>query len=186
MVDMTLHQYLQYEHFGTVPKRVSDEIFQTEKLSYARADRIFAATDVTREQLVTLYDVPRAKIEVIGRGVNLPLHLCSRSDGGESNNILLRIGFVGHDFKRKGLPTLIEAVRTTPELADKIVLNAIGPTDSDIKAQPWMQLHGYISKQDALERYVGILANSDIGTCFLNAKAYRAQCWNSYAWAFLV
>ena len=169
-LDMTLHQYLKYEHFGAVPKRVSDEIFQTEKQSYARADRIFAATAVTREQLTTLYGVPQEKIEVIGRGVNLPLGLYSISESQKSSESLLRIGFVGHDFKRKGLPTLIEVVNTTPELADKIVLNAIGPTENDIKAQPWMKLHGYVNKKDALERYIEILANSDIGYLFSESE----------------
>lgn len=171
IIDMTLNQYLKYEHFGTVPKRVAEEIFQSEKLSYARADRIFAATDVTREQLVTLYNIPRNKIEVIGRGVNLPLELPSRSESQESNDAPLRIGFVGHDYKRKGLPILIEAIEASPQLDGKIVLNAIGPTESDIKAQPWMRLHGYISKEDALERYVEILSASDIGYLFSQSES---------------
>ncbi len=170
MVDMTLDQYLKYDHFHSVPKRVIKAIKRSEQLSYVRANRIFAATEVTLNQLTSLYDVSPDVVEVVGRGVNLPLVLPSRPGRKNSSAELLNIGFVGHDFKRKGLLTLIKAIESVPELINKVIVHAVGPTDNDLSARPWLRLYGYISKKDALGRYIEILENSDLGYLFSQSE----------------
>lgn len=166
IVDMTLRQYLGYEHFGRFPDRIGHALYAQERESYERCERIFAITPSVREQLVSLYAVPSDKIEVIGRGVNLPgiesLGLGTGSHGAEREPGRLRIGFVGHDFKRKGLPMLIEAIDRNG-WGGAVTVEAIGPKPGDLPARPYLNLHGYIDKDTDIDRYSRMLASCDVG-----------------------
>ena len=166
IVDMALQQYLGYEHFGRFPDRIRQELYAQERESYERCERIFAITPSVRDQLVDLHAVPGDKIEVIGRGVNFPsiasLGLEAGPHGGAREPGRLRIGFVGHDFKRKGLPVLIEAI-DRHGWGEVVTVDAIGPKPGDLPARPYLNLHGYIDKDTELDRYSRLLASCDVG-----------------------
>ncbi len=166
IVDMTLQQYLGYEHFGRFPDRIRQDIIAQERESYGRCERIFAITPSVRDQLVTLYAVPDDKIEVIGRGINFPgiesLDLGAGPHGEAREPGRLRIGFVGHDFKRKGLPMLIEAIDRNG-WGGVVTVEAVGPGPGDLPARPYLNLHGYIDKDTDMHRYSRLLASCDVG-----------------------
>ena len=170
MTDMTLSQYLQYEHFGDIPKRISAELLRCEQLSYDRANRIFAATEVTADQLMRIYHVPFSKIEIIGRGVNLPIDFSVGETRERSADNRLRIVFVGHDFRRKGLPTLIEAIDSTNELQSRVLVNAIGPRSEEFSPRDWLEVHGYIDKKVEMKKYTDIISHSDLGYLFSQSE----------------
>ena len=170
MTDMTLSQYLQYEHFGDIPKRISAELLSCEQMSYDRASRIFAATEVTADQLMRIYHVPASKIEVIGRGVNLPIDLSVEKTRTRPDERPMQIVFVGHDYRRKGLPTLLEAIESTVELQTRVVVNAIGPRREEFAPRDWLKVHGYIDKKVDLKKYTDIISSSDLGYLFSQSE----------------
>lgn len=170
MTDMTLSQYLKYEHFGDVPNRIAAELLHHERLSYERADRIFSATEVTADQLERIYHVPPSKIEVIGRGVNLPIDLTVDRPSREACDGRMRIAFVGHDYRRKGLPVLLDAIDMDGELQASVTVDVIGPKPEEFKPRDWLRVHGYIDKDGDLVRYIETLSGSDLGYLFSESE----------------
>ena len=172
-LDMTHHQYLGYSQFHDIPDRIKKEIIQQEEESYAAADRIFVFTEAVRSQLLEHYAVPDEKIEVIGRGLNLPraatggAKVREREVNGHST---IRVGFVGVDFARKGLPELIEAIDGSTALRGRVEIEVLGPDIDALPARPYLRAHGYLSKEEDLSRICEIMASCDIGYLFSKSE----------------
>jgi len=168
-IDMTHRQYLSYGQFAGMPRRIQDEIFAQERASYASADRIFAATSEVRRQLIEHYSIADGRIEVIGRGLNMPLLRPERRREVKSDD-RLRVGFMGLDFERKGLRDLIAAIDADTWLQQRVALEVIGPGQGDLPDRAYMSLHGYINKDQDLDRLIAIMDRCDLGFLFSRSE----------------
>jgi len=168
-VDMTHRQYLSYGQFAGMPRRIQDEIFAQERASYASADRIFAAASEVRRQLIEHYSIADDRIEVIGRGLNMPLLRRERRREVKSDD-RLRVGFMGLDFERKGLRDLIAAIDADTSLQQRVALEVIGPGQGDLPDRAYMSLHGYINKDQDLDKLIAILDRCDLGFLFSRSE----------------
>lgn len=168
-VDMTLGQYLSYGQFDTMPSRVRKEIIAQERSSYVLADRIFACTSEVKLQLTEDYAVPAEKIEIIGRGVNMPNVRVERREVVRSDG-KLRVCFMGLDFERKGLRDLIAAIDADTMLQQKVALDVIGPEQASLPRRDYMRVHGYIDKDRDLGGLISILDRCDVGYLFSRSE----------------
>ncbi|HEU5020204.1 MAG TPA: glycosyltransferase family 4 protein [Pseudolabrys sp.] len=176
-IDLTLGQYLGYEQFNDIPDRIRKDILAEESESYRDVDRIFVFSDTVAQQLSGHYSVDPRKIQVIGRGLNIPTHIVQEmrrlgSDvGRRQEEFPLRIGFVGVDFKRKGLLTLVEAVDSLPEeMRSKVELAVIGPDPDLLPKRPYLTAYGYMDKKRELERICRIMAECDLGYLYSKSE----------------
>ncbi len=168
-VDMTHRQYLSYGQFNTMPSRVRRGIIAQERASYVLADRIFACTLQVKMQLTEDYAVPPDKIEIVGRGVNMP-DVRSGSRGEVRSDGKLRVCFMGLDFERKGLRDLIEAIDADTMLQQRVALDVIGPEQTSLPRRDYMEAHGYIDKDRDLGGLISILDRCDVGYLFSRSE----------------
>lgn len=174
-VDMTFGQYLTYGQFADIPGRIRAELLAQERASYAVADRIFAFTGEVRRQLVEGYGIAEDRIEVIGRGLNLPAGAAAARPRPEpeapaSSRPALRIGFVGHDFERKGLLELIDALDADEELRAAVHVEVVGPERSLLPERPFLTAHGYIDKDSRMADLLAIMDRCDLGYLFSKSE----------------
>lgn len=79
---------------------------ELERQTYHTASAVFCRTQWVRNSLINDYGLPPEKAIYTGTGVNFNLETLPKSKEQDDGRTLL---FVGKEFKRKGLPTLIEA-----------------------------------------------------------------------------
>jgi len=133
----------------------------------ARSTRlIIAVSSLVRDQLIGYYGIPPEKIRIIPNGVDLPLFsrllplgerqaIRREMNCGDEDFCLL---LVGNEFDRKGLQTVIEAMRVMSD--PKIKLAVIGGDDpSPFRARAAAlgveKQVTYLGEVDGAERYFG-------------------------------
>ena len=168
-VDMTFEQYLTYGQFADMPARIKRELIAQERASYAATDRIFAFTAEVRRQLVEDYGVPDNRVEVIGRGLNLPGRAATAKSRTSASGPLT-IGFIGHDFERKGLLDLIAAIDGDEGLRSGIRVEVIGPAPEVLPARPYLTAHGYLDKDRRMADLLAIMDRCDVGYLFSKSE----------------
>jgi UDP-glucose:(heptosyl)LPS alpha-1,3-glucosyltransferase len=105
--------------------------------------KVIAISKMVKEQIITQYQMPRGKVEVVYNGVNArDLHPGLKGQKDRFRKQLnikkdaLVILFIGNDFERKGLQHLIKAVGQLPAYLPTIVLVA----GTDKKAMQYQRL----------------------------------------------
>jgi UDP-glucose:(heptosyl)LPS alpha-1,3-glucosyltransferase len=91
-------------------------LLMQEKDNYQKAKKIISCSEGVKREIITNYNVPEENIVVISNGVDLEVfkpnlqkrHEIRQKYGIDKNEIVLI--FVGHEFKRKGLAHLINAL----------------------------------------------------------------------------
>jgi glycosyltransferase involved in cell wall biosynthesis len=138
-VDATGAQYSRLEYyrprdrFAPVGERI---LYEFERRSYERAYRILPWTRWVAQSLREDYDVPDERIVTLHPGA--PLHNLRTipADHAGAPFSPLRAVFIGDDTERKGLPTLLEAVR---RLQGEVLLDIV--TGSRVPDAPYARVH---------------------------------------------
>lgn len=156
-VDATGAQYTQLayyrrrDRFSPVGERI---LFDLERRAYARAHRIVAWTHWVADSLRSDYGVPEERIVTLHPGA--PIGKLRRIAPGHGAPLTpLRAVFVGNDVERKGLPTLLEAVR---RLDGEVLLDVV--TAGSVPDAPHTRVHAGVSTGDP--EFVRLLTEADV------------------------
>ncbi|HEX7015375.1 MAG TPA: glycosyltransferase family 4 protein, partial [Cyclobacteriaceae bacterium] len=124
--------------------------------------------------LVDYYKVDPAKITHVLPGANVTLSpewTPPMIPGRPGIDRDLVLGFVGKDWRRKGLPFLMEVQSELAKRGHKVKIRLIGSRPSDLAANAAIEVTGFIDKYSGMERFVQLISTCDIGCLFSTSEA---------------
>jgi glycosyltransferase involved in cell wall biosynthesis len=177
-IDLTLSQYFEYQQFKDMPAGIKADLVREERRSYEEADFLFVFSEAVARELRAGYGVDDARIEVIGRGTNLPAQLPrSKANARRRDAGVFRIGFIGLDFERKGLLELIAALAgLEADLPRGTKVRVIGPDPHTLPRSDLLEPVGYIDKTRDLETFCAAVADCDLGCLYSKAEGIPGSC----------
>ena len=131
----------------------------------------WAAKSVVKE-----YGICSNKVHIIPGGANLNENDLPTTDYTCSISNLplqpLRLGFVGKDWKRKGLPYLLKIVDILLQRNLMVEVVVIGPKKENLPDHSAIKSAGFIDKSTELSKYVELVKSFHFGCLFSNAEAF--------------
>lgn len=157
-----------------LPAAIVREAIETERENYAASERVVMMARWAAEAAVAEGVVTAEKAHVILPGANLDLPEewdFPERTGGAGRDREFTLGFVGKDWKRKGLP-LVVAVRDELERRGwKARVLVIGEAPAELRRARGLVHAGYVDKAREGERFLGLLSSCDLGCLFSEREA---------------
>jgi glycosyltransferase involved in cell wall biosynthesis len=157
-----------------LPRDMVDEALALERENYAASERVITMARWAAEMAVAECGVPAAKSFVILPGANLALppdwsFPCPVGRAGKERDFIL--GFVGKDWKRKGLPLLLAVQKELSRRGWKVSVRAAGGAPAELLREPGLEFAGYLDKQKDPNGFLALLARCDLGCLFSEREA---------------
>lgn len=182
-IDQTLHQLFAYYGFERrLPATVILDAISRERDQYQSAAGILCHSRWAAEDVLKHYDLPADRIHVVLCGANLdrralrewePEDKVRRERNRDID--ILRLVFVGKEWKRKGLDRLLRAMTLANGRGAKIELLVIGtnPDDlpSDLRRLPGVEWAGFVDKRREPRKFIDMVAACDVGCLLSLAEA---------------
>jgi glycosyltransferase involved in cell wall biosynthesis len=174
-IDASLGEYFgDYRAFDTakIDEAAMRQALAAEGNGYAACRKLVVMSKRTAAYIVRHYDVPQSKIQIVPPGANIPERLLekfeqSRRRCRRPDRKSFVIGFIGLCPERKGLPTIAEAVRLLRSAGYDVRLHVIGNCPPEFTRQAGVTHFGLIDKKVAMDRFIEIVRNVDLG-CMLS------------------
>jgi glycosyltransferase involved in cell wall biosynthesis len=172
-IDATLEQnFVDYDLGARLPGSVVREALQRERDNYHRAARVVCMSRWAAESVRTRYGVAAEKVHVVRAGANLDEERLRTMRLPEApGRKVLRLGFVGKDWRRKGLPLLLSAAERIEAAGQPVRVVVVGPASGALPAHPLLEPAGFLDKLRDLERFVEVLAGTHFGCLLSSAEA---------------
>lgn len=180
-LDQTLLQLFDYyEVRPTIGKRIAREALRRERDGYASATGIIMHSAWAAASVIDYYGISEEKVHVVVPGANLDPSAYQNGEKQQHSGIgrrsgPLRLVFVGKDPQRKGLDRLIRAFKIARDDGAYCSLRIIGCELSNMAVDPgdidgieWL---GFVDKRNDSERYLGLVAECDVGCLLSRAEA---------------
>ena len=179
-IDATLKQ--NFEDYGT-GKRVSYSIQQQaiaqEQVQYQQAERVIGMSRWAADSVVQDYGISPQKVHIIGAGANLDETRLSSSltdvpaDFHRAGDRFspLRLGFIGKDWKRKGLHYILEVADCLHQRQIPVEVVVIGATADQLPPHPRLRSLGFISKAIQMDQFVAAVRSFHFGCLFSSVEA---------------
>jgi glycosyltransferase involved in cell wall biosynthesis len=84
----------------------------------------------------------------------------------------LRLGFIGKDWRRKGLPFLLRVAEALERRGVGVRVVALGPPAADLPSHALLESVGFVDKGRAARRFVQLVRSCHFGCLFSSAEAY--------------
>jgi glycosyltransferase involved in cell wall biosynthesis len=152
-----------------LPAQVRVDTSTLERENYAASERIVTMARWAADSVMRDCGVPPAKIATILPGANLELprdYVFPLAAGEAGRDRPLVLGFVGKDWKRKGLPFLLEVRAELERMGTPAVVRCAGHCPAELRRTPGLEYAGFIDKAVAPDRFVEFLASCDVGCLF--------------------
>jgi glycosyltransferase involved in cell wall biosynthesis len=160
------------------PQRsVSPSWNQVERQIFNQQDHIFVLGRHVKQSMIEDYDVPSARVSIVGAGPNLDVDI--ERDGIEKNYTAKNVLFVGLDAKRKGLDTLKKAFAKVLQVHPDAKLNIVGPSGNNEEGINYFgKLRGEPLKELFYDSQVFAMPSlrEPFGIVFLEAMWSKAVC----------
>jgi glycosyltransferase involved in cell wall biosynthesis len=154
---------------ATLPGRVKIEAMDLERQNYAESRIVVTMARWAADSAIRSCGVAQEKVHTILPGANLDVpagyefSVDPRLPGSERPLVL---GFVGKDWKRKGLPFLLEVRNALERMEVKAVVRAAGICPRELLGLPGLEYVGFIDKARDPVRFLDFLAGCDLGCLF--------------------
>jgi glycosyltransferase involved in cell wall biosynthesis len=172
-IDATLRQ--NFEDYGLasrVTRRVLASALAREREQYQRAERVVCMSRWAARSVVEAYGIPGDKVHVVRAGANLDeAAVASLGPAPPSDRSELRLGFVGKDWRRKGLPFLLDVADALERQGQPARVLAIGPAASDLPAHRLVEPLGFLDKVRDLPAFARVVRRAHFGCLFSRAEA---------------
>jgi glycosyltransferase involved in cell wall biosynthesis len=174
-IDTTLHDLFNTDQYGiNIPERMKQFALKQEQHNYEQADGVVTMGRWSHESLINHYSIQPNKIHHILPGANLALPGDFSAMGfasGAGTSRELRLGFVGKDWKRKGLPLLLDVRDCIVATGLKATVVALGNAPAELNRREGIEFSGFIDKRTDIDRFVATISSCDIGCLFSSAEA---------------
>jgi len=157
-----------------LPAAMVEEAMALERSNYAASDRVITMARWAAKVAVEECDVAPAKVHVILPGANLDLpegwgFPVRKERAGVERDFTL--GFVGKDWKRKGLPLLVSVRNELERRGWKCRVLVIGDAPSELRNTRGVGYAGYVDKDKESRRFLELLSLCDLGCLFSEREA---------------
>lgn len=174
-IDATLHDlFVEKSYNIQVSDAVKKEALLQERENYQLAEAVITMGSWIHETLKDLYGVPASKIHQILPGANLIIQNQFQPEmrppaPGISRDLVL--GFIGKDWKRKGLPLLLDVRDELASRGYRVMVKAIGNCPDELLSRKGLTYTGFINKQTSTSEFIEIISSCDIGCLFSESEA---------------
>jgi glycosyltransferase involved in cell wall biosynthesis len=174
-IDGTLSEYFgSYGAFDTaeVDETAMRRAFDVEREGYASCRKIVVMSRRTAANIIQNYDVTQDRLRIVPPGANIPERLLEALDSQPTrcrrpDKEAFVVGFIGLNPKRKGLPTIADAVQLLRHSGYDVRLHIIGKCPIEISKRDGVSHYGVIDKSVHMDRFLDIVRDIDIG-CMLS------------------
>jgi glycosyltransferase involved in cell wall biosynthesis len=175
-IDATFRQLL--ERYGVskqIGRKIRDSALAAEEEYFHSVPRIFTFQQWAKDSLIHDYGVEEHKVKVVLPGANLifepSYHANIKKEVeslGKSNPLIL--GFVGKDWKRKGLLVLADVRDELERRGWNVTIRCVGNAPSDFARRKGVEFVGFIEKETRQREFINFLESCDIGCLFSEAE----------------
>ena len=157
-----------------LPAATADKAAALERENFAFSKRVITMARWAADVIINECKVPSTKVFTILPGSNLDLpanwqHLDLEGRAGRDRDFVL--GFVGKDWKRKGLPIVMEIRDSLERRGWRAVVHAAGGIPAGLEPRSGVHFAGFINKKTDPERFVEFIARCDLGCLFSDCEA---------------
>jgi glycosyltransferase involved in cell wall biosynthesis len=173
-IDATLQQnFVDYGLAARVNPKVLEDALRRERAHYHAAERVVCMSRWAARSVVEHYGVPSSRVPVILPGANLEEAALAppASQAGAAPLVPLRLGFIGKDWRRKGLPFLLQVADALARRSVPVRVVALGPPAADLPSHPLLESAGFLDKQHEAERFVRLVRSFHFSCLFSSAEA---------------
>ena len=169
-IDATFPRLLdRYGLSAQMDRRTAREALSAERENLSAARTVIAFQKWTAQSLVTECGVDPAKVHVVLPGANLVFEgeIEPRVLAGTAGfDRPLVLGFVGKDWRRKGLPFLVEVARRLNAGGVKALVRCAGGCPPDLQRDPLVESVGFLDKRRDPAGFIQFLQGCDLGCLF--------------------
>jgi len=157
-----------------LPAAMVEEAMALERSNYAASDRVITMARWAAKVAVEECGVAPGKVHVILPGANLDLpegweFPVRKERAGVERDFTL--GFVGKDWKRKGLPLLVSVRDELERRGWKCRVLVIGDAPAELRNTRGVGYAGYVDKDKESRRFLELLSSCDLGCLFSEREA---------------
>jgi glycosyltransferase involved in cell wall biosynthesis len=157
-----------------LPDSVVEEALALERCNYASSVRVVTMARWSAKVVIEECGVAPEKVQVILPGANLDL-----PDGWEfpvregrvGRERDFTLGFVGKDWKRKGLPFLVSVRSELERRGWKCRVLVIGDASPELRRTRGVVYVGHVDKDRENRRFLELLSSCDLGCLFSEREA---------------
>lgn len=175
-IDATFRQLLDRYEFNRVvtDKRTQREIIEQETLNFQGAAKVVAFQHWAAESVIQDYGIDADKVQVILPGANLIVSADFQPNmewpSGLGTIQPLVLGFVGKEWKRKGLPILMKVRDELASRGYKVKIKCAGYAPSDWTTREGVEFVGFIDKAKNPDEFMSFLQSCHLGCLFSSAE----------------
>jgi glycosyltransferase involved in cell wall biosynthesis len=173
-IDATLRQnFIDYRLADRIGRKTREDALRRELENYHAAERIVCMSGWAASSVVEHYGIPSSRVQVILPGANLDdRDLGPPTAHAEPPPLTpLRLGFIGKDWRRKGLPFLLQVAEELERRRVPVRVLALGPPVKDLPSHPLLESTGFMDKQHDSQRFVRLVRSFHFGCLFSSAEA---------------
>lgn len=152
-----------------LPRSVREDAGALERENYSSSERIVTMARWAADSVKRDCGIAAGKVATILPGANLTLpegFSFPPPEGGPIRSRPLRLGFVGKDWKRKGLPFLLQVRAELERMGLPAVVRCAGNCPAELSSQPGLEHVGFIDKAREPARFLEFLTSCDVGCLF--------------------
>jgi len=170
-IDATYQQlFPAYGIDRTLSKSTMRQALEYEREAFRSAQRIVTNQAWTLGSLIGDYGIPAEKCTVILPAPNYEVNpgIRPEPEGAAGSDRPFVIGFIGKDWRRKGLKVAVEVARVLKRIGWKVKIQAIGFLAKDCPYRDEVDCLGFIDKRTEFRPF---LHGCDMGCLFSKAEA---------------
>lgn len=174
-IDAPLLELFNADVYGIrIPHSMQERALQLEKENYSMAEAVVGMGTWIFPALKDFYQLPENKIRQILPGANVKtpqgfLPKKFQSEAGASRT--LKLGFIGKDWKRKGLPLIVDVADGLKAKGVDVKIVIIGNSPDELAGHPLIENSGFIDKSKETEKFLATVSSCDIGCVFSTSEA---------------
>lgn len=174
-IDTTLNDLFNEPDYGiNIPLKQKKIAIEQERKNYQHAEGVVVMGRWVEQSLLKYYKVPAAKISHILPGANISLpdgfNPCPFSPGAGITRDLV-LGFVGKDWKRKGLLFLLRVQEELLRKGLRVKVRIIGNYPDELRGREGLECTGFIDKRKQMPEFIAAIASCDFGCLFSTTEA---------------
>lgn len=152
-----------------LPKQIKSEALELERENYAASRQIVTMARWTALSVIEECGGSPKKVTTILPGANVELpsgHQFRADEGAPGQERPLVLGFVGKDWRRKGLPFLLQVRSALERMGLSVIVRAAGQRPAELSNERGLEHVGFIDKAHEPNRFLDFLEGCDLGCLF--------------------